>query len=70
MDLSALALLLWECWDLRGRNTKTRSADSRSVRLEDGPGASGTAIQGGVSQRRKARDVVIIPAGVHIGLTA
>src|SRR5260370_14412762 len=35
-----------------------------AVKLEDGPGASGTAIQGGVSRRIKAGDVVIIPAGV------
>jgi mannose-6-phosphate isomerase-like protein (cupin superfamily) len=45
-------------------NAKTRSADAISVRLEDGPGASGTAIQGGVSRRIKAGDVVVIPAGV------
>ena len=45
-------------------DAKTRPADSLSVRLEDGPGESGTAIQGGVSQRIKAGDVVVIPAGV------
>jgi mannose-6-phosphate isomerase-like protein (cupin superfamily) len=45
-------------------NGKTRPADAISVRLEDGPGASGTAIQGGVSRRIKAGDVVVIPAGV------
>lgn len=45
-------------------NGKTRPADSIAVRLEDGPGASGTAIQGGVSRRIKAGDVVVIPAGV------
>ena len=28
------------------------------------PGASGTAIEGGVSRRIKAGDVVVIPAGV------
>jgi mannose-6-phosphate isomerase-like protein (cupin superfamily) len=44
-------------------NAKTRPADSISVRLEDGPGASGTGIQGGVSRRIKAGDMVIIPAG-------
>src|SRR5580692_5315737 len=44
-------------------DAKTRPADAISVRLEDGPGASGTSIQGGVSQRIKAGDVVIIPAG-------
>lgn len=43
---------------------KERPADSRSVRLEDGPGASGTSIQGGVTQQIKAGDVIIIPAGV------
>jgi hypothetical protein len=45
-------------------NGKTRPADSIAVRLEDGPGASGTAIQGGVTRRIKAGDVVVIPAGV------
>jgi mannose-6-phosphate isomerase-like protein (cupin superfamily) len=45
-------------------NTKTRPADAISVRLEDGPGASGTAIQGGVRRQIKAGDVVVIPAGV------
>jgi mannose-6-phosphate isomerase-like protein (cupin superfamily) len=45
-------------------NAKARPADAISVRLEDGPGASGTAIQGGVSRRIKAGDVVVIPAGV------
>lgn len=45
-------------------NPKTRPPDSTAVKLEDGPGASGTAIQGGVSRRIKAGDVVIIPAGV------
>jgi mannose-6-phosphate isomerase-like protein (cupin superfamily) len=45
-------------------NAKPRPADALSVRLEDGPGESGTAIQGGVSQRIKAGDVVVIPAGM------
>jgi len=45
-------------------NAKPRPADAISVRLEDGPGASGTAIQGGVTRRIKAGDVVVIPAGV------
>jgi mannose-6-phosphate isomerase-like protein (cupin superfamily) len=45
-------------------NAKTRPADSTSVKLEDGPGASGTSIQGGVSRRIKAGDVVVIPAGL------
>jgi mannose-6-phosphate isomerase-like protein (cupin superfamily) len=45
-------------------DAKTRPADAISVRLEDGPGASGKAIQGGVTRRIKAGDVVVIPAGV------
>jgi mannose-6-phosphate isomerase-like protein (cupin superfamily) len=45
-------------------NAKTRPPEAISVRLEDGPGASGTAIEGGVSRRIKAGDVVVIPAGV------
>ena len=45
-------------------NAKPRPADAISVRLEDGPGASGTAIQGGVTRQIKAGDVVVIPAGV------
>ena len=45
-------------------NAKTRPPESTAVKLEDGPGASGTAIQGGVSRRIKAGDVVVIPAGV------
>jgi mannose-6-phosphate isomerase-like protein (cupin superfamily) len=45
-------------------DAKMRPADATSVRLEDGPGASGTGIQGGVSRRVKAGDVVVIPAGV------
>jgi len=45
-------------------NAKPRPADAVSVRLEDGPGASGTAIQGGVTRKIKAGDVVVIPAGV------
>jgi mannose-6-phosphate isomerase-like protein (cupin superfamily) len=45
-------------------NAKTRPADSISVKFEDGPGASGTAIQGGVTRKVKAGDVVVIPAGV------
>ena len=44
-------------------NAKERPADSVPVRLEDGPGSSGTSIQGGVTQRIKAGDVVVIPAG-------
>lgn len=45
-------------------NAKARPPDALSVRLEDGPGASGTAIQGGETRRIKAGDVVVIPAGV------
>jgi mannose-6-phosphate isomerase-like protein (cupin superfamily) len=45
-------------------NAKPRPADAISVRLEDGPGASGTAIQGGETRKIKAGDVVVIPAGV------
>ena len=45
-------------------NSKPRPADALSVRLEDGPGSSGSAIQGGVTRRIKAGDVVVIPAGV------
>src|ERR1700693_5251028 len=45
-------------------NAKPRPADAMSVRLEDGAGASGTAIQGGVTRQIKAGDVVVIPAGV------
>jgi mannose-6-phosphate isomerase-like protein (cupin superfamily) len=45
-------------------NAKERPADAISVRLEDGPGASGTSIQGGVTQKVRAGDVVVIPAGV------
>lgn len=40
-------------------NAKTRSPDS----VEDGPGASGTAIKGGLAHRLKPGDVIIIPAG-------
>ena len=45
-------------------NAKNRASDEESVKFEDGPGASGTAIQGGASQRIRAGDVVVIPAGV------
>jgi mannose-6-phosphate isomerase-like protein (cupin superfamily) len=45
-------------------NAKNRPPDSDAVKFEDGPGASGTAIQGGVSRRIKAGDIVVIPAGV------
>jgi len=45
-------------------NSKTRPPESESVRLEDGPGASGTSIEGGMTRQIKAGDVVVIPAGV------
>jgi len=44
-------------------NAKTREAGSMEVAQEDGPGSSGTAIQGGVPHQLKAGDVIIIPAG-------
>lgn len=44
-------------------NAKVRPADSESVKFEDGPGESGSGIEGGTSQRIKAGDIVIIPAG-------
>ena len=43
-------------------NAKTREAGSMEVN-EDGPGSSGTAIQGGVTHQLKAGDVIVIPAG-------
>lgn len=45
-------------------NAKARPADSESVKFEDGPGESGSGIEGGASQRIKAGDIVIIPAGM------
>jgi mannose-6-phosphate isomerase-like protein (cupin superfamily) len=44
-------------------NPKTRTADSVEVTREDGPGVTGTAIQGGVNHELKEGDVIIIPAG-------
>jgi hypothetical protein len=44
-------------------NPKTRASDSAEVRQEDGPGVSGTAIEGGVSRQIKPGDVVVIPVG-------
>jgi len=44
-------------------NSKERPPDTKSVRLEDGPSASGPSIQGGVTQQIKAGDVIVIPAG-------
>jgi mannose-6-phosphate isomerase-like protein (cupin superfamily) len=45
-------------------DAKERPADTKSVRLEDGPSASGPSIRGGATQQIKAGDVVVIPAGV------
>lgn len=45
-------------------DVKERPADAKSVRLEDGPSASGPSITGGVTQQIKTGDVVVIPAGV------
>jgi len=42
---------------------KTRAADSVEVTREDGPGVTGTAIEGGTSRQIKEGDVVVIPAG-------
>jgi mannose-6-phosphate isomerase-like protein (cupin superfamily) len=44
-------------------NPKARAADSIEVTREDGPGVTGTAIQGGVSHELKDGDVIVIPAG-------
>jgi mannose-6-phosphate isomerase-like protein (cupin superfamily) len=44
-------------------NPKTRPAESPQVRQQDGPGTTGTAIDGGTSRQIKQGDVVIIPAG-------
>jgi mannose-6-phosphate isomerase-like protein (cupin superfamily) len=44
-------------------NPKIRPADSVEVTQEDGPGASGSSIEGGESHHVKAGDVVVIPAG-------
>ena len=44
-------------------NAKPRPADSMQVLREDGPGATGTAIEGGTSRQVKEGDVVVIPAG-------
>ena len=44
-------------------NPKTRAADSVEVAREDGPGVTGTAIQGGVNHQLKEGDVIVIPAG-------
>jgi mannose-6-phosphate isomerase-like protein (cupin superfamily) len=44
-------------------NPKTRAADSVEVSREDGPGVTGTAIQGGVPHQLKEGDVIVIPAG-------
>ena len=44
-------------------NAKIREAGSMEVSKEDGPGSSGTAIQGGVIHQLKAGDVIVIPSG-------
>jgi len=44
-------------------NPKKRAADSIEVTREDGPGVTGTAIQGGVNHELKEGDVIVIPAG-------
>ena len=44
-------------------NPKIRTADSVEVTREDGPGVTGTAIQGGVAHPLKEGDVIVIPAG-------
>ena len=44
-------------------NPKVRPADSPQVRQQDGPGSTGTAINGGTSRQIKTGDVIIIPAG-------
>ncbi len=44
-------------------NAKIREAGSMEVSKEDGPGSSGSAIQGGVTHQLKAGDVIVIPAG-------
>jgi mannose-6-phosphate isomerase-like protein (cupin superfamily) len=44
-------------------NSKVRPEDSPQVKQQDGPGETGTAIEGGVSRQVKEGDVIIIPAG-------
>lgn len=44
-------------------NAKVRPAFSAQVKQQDGPGETGTAIEGGTSRQIKEGDVVIIPAG-------
>lgn len=44
-------------------NSKVRPADSAQVKQQDGPGETGTAIEGGESHQIKEGDVIIIPAG-------
>ena len=44
-------------------NPKVRPADSAQVKQQDGPGETGTAIEGGTSRQIKQGDVVVIPAG-------
>jgi len=44
-------------------NPQRRQSSNEIVAQVNGPGVSGTTIQGGVSRRIKAGDMVIIPAG-------
>ena len=44
-------------------NAKTRPADSPQVRQQDGPGSTGTSIEGGTTREVKDGDVIIIPGG-------
>jgi len=44
-------------------NPKVRPADSAQVKQQDGPGETGTGIDGGASREIKEGDMVIIPAG-------
>ena len=44
-------------------NAKVRPADSPQVVHQDGPGETGTAIEGGTTRDVKEGDVIIIPAG-------
>lgn len=44
-------------------NAKVRPANSAQVKQQDGPGETGTAIEGGVSRDIKEGDFIVIPAG-------
>ena len=45
-------------------NPMRRAGDARQVTSINGPGETGTSVQGGETRRIKAGDVIIIPAGV------